>query len=253
MPWWKGFSIHVRITKQVYHKTIGRFFLNHVADKVVVLNEWEKEQLVKEGTMKKKIVIVPNGVDELAYTLPKRRGKYVKYEPYLLFIGRITKRKNIDLVVKYLKSLNDVNFIIAGSIQDREYYQYLKKFVLDLGLERRVFFLGEVSDKEKYELIDDALALVLLSCNEAEPIVIKESMTRGKPVIVSNIDVFKYLVKNNKNGFVISNQKDFERAVKVLLTDNALRLQISKLNKRKATSWRWEFIAETVSKMYQEV
>ncbi|RLI81247.1 MAG: hypothetical protein DRP01_11115, partial [Archaeoglobales archaeon] len=242
-----------RIIKRVYHKTIGKFFLNHVADRIISLNEWEKEQLVKEGIMKEKIVIVPNGVDELAYILPKRRGKYAKYEPYLLFIGRINKVKNIDLAVRYLKGLNGVNLIIVGPLQDRKYYQYLKKLVSDLGLVGKIFFFGEIHNKEKYELIDNALALVLLSYNEAEPIVIKEAMVRGKPVIVSNIAVFKHLIENGKNGFIVSNQRDFEKAVKLLLTNNVLRSQISKFNKKKATSWRWQFIAEITIKVYREV
>ena len=251
-PWWREFNVIARVIKLMYHKTMGRFFLNHVADKIIAVSEWEKRQLINEGINSKKIVLIPNGIEDEAFTLPKQESeKYRKYKPYLLFIGRIEKRKNIDTAIKWLKELKGVNLIIAGSIQDKEYYYYLRRLVANFNLHERVIFLGKVPSEEKYRLIDNALAVILLSHMEAEPITIKEAMARGKPVIVSDIPTFKYLIEDNKNGFIVSNGIEFKKVVKLLMKDNHLIEKIFVANTRKSKEWRWENIVRKIVEVYR--
>ncbi len=255
-PWWKEFSGFGRIIKLIYHKTLGRFFLNHVADKIIAVSEWERDQLIREGINAKKIIVIPNGVEELAYNLPKIKSfNLKKYKPYLLFIGRISQIKNLDFVIKCLKKINSIKirFLIVGPVHEKEYYEYLNNLILEFNLQDRVVFLGEVYGKPKYELIDNALAVVLVSHNESEGITIKEAMARGKPVIVSNIDPLRYLVKNGENGFVVANEEEFVNAVIYLLSDKNLITKISENNKIKALEWKWENVCDKILKVYEEV
>jgi len=255
-PWWKEFSSLGKTIKRIYHKTLGKFFLNHVVDKIVAVSEWERDQLIRDGINAKKITIIPNGVEELAYNLPKIKSfNLKKYKPYLLFIGRISQIKNLDFVIKCLKKINNVKirFLIVGPVHEKEYYEYLNNLILEFKLQDRVVFLGEVYGKPKYELIDNALAVVLVSHNEAEPITIKEAMVRGKSVIVSNIDPLRYLVKNEKNGFVVTNEEEFVNAVISLLNDKNLITKMSENNKIKAQEWKWENVCDRILKVYEEV
>ncbi|RLE90004.1 MAG: hypothetical protein DRN04_15685 [Thermoprotei archaeon] len=252
MPWWNEFTMLKRIIKKVYHQTIGRFLLNNAVDKVIALNEWEKIQLIKNGVDPKRIIVIPNGVEDYAYTLPLQQDNTMgKFQPYILFIGRISKSKNIDTVIKYLANLDNINFLIAGPIQDEKYYQYLIDLSKKLGVDHRVFFLGEVHDaREKYKLIDNSLAVVLLSYNETEPIVVKEAMARGKPVLVSSIPPLRSLVKNYENGFIVTNAKIFKKAIKVLMTNRDVAVRIARNNITKAYSWQWKNIVEKIVKVY---
>lgn len=250
-PWWNEFTLLKRIIKKVYHRTIGRFLLNNAADKVIALNEWEKIQLIKHGIKPKKITVIPNGVEDYAYTLPLQRDNTIrKFQPYILFIGRVSKIKNIDTVIKYLANLDDINFLIAGSIQDKKYYQYLINLSKKLGINHRVFFLGEVYNAEKYKLIDNSLAVVLLSYNETEPIIVKEAMARGKPVLVSDIPSLRLLVKNYENGFIVTNAEIFRKAIEVLMTNRDIVVRIARNNITKAYNWQWRNIAEKIVKVY---
>lgn len=252
-PWWKEFSDFSRIIKLIYHKILGKFFLNHVVDKIIAVSEWEKEQLIRKSISNEKIIIIPNGVEELAYILPKVENfNLEKYKPYLLFIGRISRRKNLDFVIKCLKKINKIRFLIAGSIHEKEYYEYLNDLISELGLQSRVFFLGEVDEKFKYEFIDNALAVVLVSHNESEGITIKEAMARGRPVIVSNIDPLRRLVKNEENGFVVTNEEEFVNAVISLLNDKNLTTKMSENNKIKAQEWKWKNVCDKILKVYKE-
>ncbi len=253
-PWWKEFSGFGRIIKLIYHKTLGKFFLNHVVDKIIAVSEWEKEQLIREGISNEKIVVIPNGVEELAYTLPKvENSNLEKYKPYLLFIGRISRRKNLDFVIRCLKKINKIKFLIAGSIHEKEYYEYLNNLISELRLQNKILFLGEVDEKFKYVLIDNALSVVLVSHNETEPIIIKEAMVREKPVIASNIDPLKFLIKNGENGFIISDENDFINAVKKLMQNKELVEKIAENNRKLSEKWRWSNIANNILKIYKVV
>lgn len=247
--WWKEFSFFGKTIK-AYHKTLGKFFLNHVADKIIAVSEWEKEQLVKEGVNIKKIAVIPNGVEDLAYTLPKvKNSDLEKHKPYLLFLGRISRIKNLEFVIKCLKKIADVEFLIAGPIHEKKYYEGLTHIISELGLANRVLFVGEVEGKFKYKLIDNALAVVLTSHHEGEGIAVKEAMARGKPVIVSNIEPLNLLVKNGENGFVVSNEEEFVDAVKKLMNKNIVD-KIFKNNITKTREWRWEATGAKIAYIY---
>jgi glycosyltransferase involved in cell wall biosynthesis len=119
-----------------------------------------------------------------------------------------------------------------------------------LKLGKRVHFIGEVKEEKKYALIDNSLAVVLTSHYETDPIVLKEAMARGKPVIVSNNQPFPYLVKHLRNGFVVSNEEEFSNAVNTLIDSKALRDKMGANNKELAKMWRWDNIANLVLKIY---
>jgi len=79
-----------------------------------------------------------------------------KYDKkYLLFVGSINKRKQLDITLKAFKNIqneipNDINFIIIGSGKEKE---NLYKFIKEQKLEERVIFKGGIEDNhllEKY-------------------------------------------------------------------------------------------------------
>jgi len=253
-PWWDQFSISKRFVKYIYHKTIGKFFLNHVANKIIALTVWEYKQLIKEGIKKERIIIIPNGVEDEAYVLSfQKSSKLSRFKPYLLFLGRISKEKNLEFIIKCITKLYDINLLIAGPIHDETYYGYLKYLIKKLHVENRVHFVGYVKGKKKYTLIDNALAVVLVSHFEGEPIVVKEAMARGKPVIVSNKAALPYVVEHFKNGFVVSSEDEFVNAVKLLMNNENLYKKISENNQIKAKEWQWNIISSKILKVYKEI
>ena len=191
----------------------------------------------------------------MAYSLPKKENINLKrYAPYLLFIGRVSPTKNLEFIIKSLGKLDreiKINFLIAGPIQDKEYYERLNSLILKYKLQDRIVFLGEVYGESKYELIDNSLAVVLTSHFETEPLILKEAMARGKSVIVSNISSLKYLVKNRENGFVVASEEEFVNAVISLLDNEGLVMKISRNNRARARGWAWGKICERILKVYR--
>lgn len=249
-PWWDEFSGLSRVLKILYHKTIGKFLLNYVVDKVIAVSEWEKEKLINEGIKREKIVIIPNGVEDEAYMLPKQKDPNLEKKEYLLFIGRISQIKNVGFVIKNLQKIDNVCFFIAGPVHETNYYKYLRNLIERMELKDRVELLGVVEGKYKYTLIDNALALVLTSHNETEPIVVKETIARGKPVIVSSRAAPPYIAEHLENEFVVSNSEEFLKAVKILRENRDLVKKIIEKNRIFGKKWRWDLIASQIVKIY---
>jgi glycosyltransferase involved in cell wall biosynthesis len=79
-----------------------------------------------------------------------------------------------------------------------------------------VIFHAGVSDKEYLELLDSAFALVSASRDEGFGIPIIESMSRGTPVVCSDIPIFREVGGQAATFFETGNPSSFAAAVKSL-------------------------------------
>lgn len=249
-PYWNDFSIAQSMIKKLYNKTIGLYLLNHTADKIIAVSRWEYDALTRSGVQPQKIELIPNGVEEEAYSLPLiSDDKLSSIKPYVCYIGRIARIKNLEFLVRAAKDL-DLNLVIAGQVTEPNYYEYIMNLISILDAKESIFYYGEVYGRSKYALIDNALAILLMSKYESEGMIVKEAMARGKAVIVSDINTLKLLIKNNENGFVISETSDLKQCTDELLKDTTLSEEISTNNRRLSLEWKWSDLAERVLKQY---
>ncbi|MGI0016771.1 MAG: glycosyltransferase family 4 protein, partial [Nitrososphaera sp.] len=250
-PYWNDFSIAQSVIKKLYNKTAGLFLLNHTADKIIAVSRWEYDALTSSGVRPEKIELIPNGVENEAYSLPSISDEKLNaIKPYLCYIGRIARIKNLEFLIRAVKDL-DLNLVIAGQVTEPEYYEYIMNLINELDANKRIFYYGEVYGRSKYALIDNALAILLMSKYESEGIIVKEAMARGKGAIVSNIETLKLLVKNHENGFVVAETSDLKRCTAQLLTDTILSEKIATNNRRLSLQWKWSHLAERVLNVYE--
>src|SRR3989344_8078475 len=66
-PDWKTFSKPQEMIKTIYHYTIGTFFINHVADGVRAISQWEEKEIIKKGVTPSLIKLIKNGLPKDAY------------------------------------------------------------------------------------------------------------------------------------------------------------------------------------------
>lgn len=118
----------------------------------------------------------------------------------------ITQKGITDLLkaVYYLKNENkiphDFKLIVVGT---GVRYSFIKQYVEKLEISNYVELLEKATHEEVFELISSAKAIVLLSRYEGQSMFITESISLGRPLILSDNNGMQDMIEDGKNGLVV--------------------------------------------------
>lgn len=128
-----------------------------------------------------------------------------KDDDFFLYVGNIEKRKGIDILISaytnYLKSGGKNRLILCGGIKEEFYRLLIEKSMSDT--KGMIEYRGYIDECEKENLLKKCSAFVFPSYAEGFGIPPIEAIIYGKPVIVSNIEVFKETMSEYANYFNI--------------------------------------------------
>jgi glycosyltransferase involved in cell wall biosynthesis len=173
------------------HRRWGTFgFIDHF----ITLTEFTAQKLVESGlTTADKITVLGNFLPE---PLPDP-GSFEKREPYVVYLGRLSPEKGVNILLDAITSLSDLGLKIAG---DGPQVESLRIMAHQRGLER-VEFLGFVAGERKWDLLRNGTATIVPSvCYENFPFSVLESLAVGTPVVASNLGSLPYVVAEGKSG-----------------------------------------------------
>lgn len=196
----------------------------NLADKIVILGEYWREFIGSLVDDSSKIRVVYNAVD-----VPEEY-KYNEDSRNILFLGAISKRKGIDILLSALKE-NEKSFgekcivNIYGPDTDENINEKLEKN----GLSSWVKYHGWLDKKKKQIILANTAINVLPSYNEGLPMTILEAMSYGIPSITTSVAAIPEAV-NEKNGIVIKpgDKKGLSDALQELIFNREKRLQLSR-------------------------
>lgn len=120
----------------------------------------------------------------------------------VLFVGRLTTEKHIDVVLRAIARLDpslDVTFDIVGGGDQRK---NLENIAHQLGLDERVTFHGLVDDETLRSLYSRASVFAIASVAELQSIATMEAMASGLPVVAANAVALPHLVHDGENGYL---------------------------------------------------
>jgi len=140
------------------------------------------------------VATIHHGIDMSQFEL--------RQEPadYLLFFGRIHPDKGTAEAIEVAERV-DMPLIIAGIVQDTDYFDRLVKPHLD---GERVSYIGSVGPQERSDLLGRALALLhLIDFEEPFGFSVVESMACGTPVIANRRGSMPEIVQDGVNGFLV--------------------------------------------------
>jgi glycosyltransferase involved in cell wall biosynthesis len=169
-----------------------------------------------------KIRVIPNGFDAetLMGTKALNVSSLMRYgiekDKFVLFVGRLTWRKGVNYLIDAFKSVHDdfggLKLVIVG---DGPSMPYLKNATRDMHF---VLFTGQVSDSIKKLLYESCIVVVVPSTYDVLPTVVLEAMMNNKPVIATNVGGIPFMVRNGKNGLLVSprDRKSLSGAIKTL-------------------------------------
>lgn len=163
-------------------------------------------------------------------------------DKYLISVGRLVRRKGYGFLLDTVAGLKEYKLIIIGDGPERE---HLYKKIRDLHMEDRVIFAGQVSEKVKFQYLQNADLYVLSSVHEGFGIVLQEAMQVGLPIVSTDFGGQTDLIEQGVNGFLVpyGDKRAMARAIRQILTDPALMHRIKRNNLAKIQSYAPEKIA----------
>lgn len=128
-----------------------------------------------------------------------------KFDPdckSILYLGRLTRRKNVSSLIKAWSKLENIHseykLSIAGTGPQE---QKLKELSRELNIEN-IEFHGYVTEQKKRELYRESLLFVVPSLIEGYLTTGLEALASGTPVIGSNTSGVRDYIKHEYNGFL---------------------------------------------------
>lgn len=128
----------------------------------------------------------------------------------LLFVGSLSHRKNVRVVLDALNNLSDIEFTIVG---DGEEKTALKELVVQKKLP--VTFCGKKQMNEIPHIMENHDILILPSLHDGWGAVVNEAITMGLYIITSDKCGAKALIKNKRIGIVFKNNDATDLHVKL--------------------------------------
>ncbi len=166
-----------------------------LAERIIVTSSQDKEYvIIQHKIAPEKIAIIPNGVDTELFNILKD----VKKEPgRILFVGRLSKEKNLFPLLEAIRDIKDIHLVIIGRGQLKE--DLVKKSSQD---RINITFIDSVNNNKLPIEYNKSEVFVLPSFFEGNPKVLIEAMACGTVVIGSNRDGINSMIKNRVNGIL---------------------------------------------------
>jgi glycosyltransferase involved in cell wall biosynthesis len=128
----------------------------------------------------------------------------------LVFFGRIHPDKGTALAIDVATEAGR-RLVIAGIIQDREYYETSVAPHID---DDRVVYLGPVGPEQRQSILGNAAALLhLIDFDEPFGFSVVEAMACGTPVIAHRRGSMAEIIQPGVNGFLVSSRDEAVDAV----------------------------------------
>lgn len=194
-----------------------------------------------------------NGVDTAAFIDKKAISEQAF--PYLLTVGAIERRKNIETIIQMLPMLenNQMRLRIMGGIRDQAYFDELMALVDALGVKDRVEYLGFVSEAELISCYQHASLFITASKDEGFNIPPLESMACGVTVVCSNIPVHKELFAEAAVFFETESPQDLKQRVEATLADVAGQAVLNEQGYEKVKLFTWNNTAKNIANAFKAI
>jgi glycosyltransferase involved in cell wall biosynthesis len=229
------------------------------ASRVIALTTTEAAYLKQNGVGDEKIDLVGNGIDFSEDTQPLIRGRFRQKfgisneELVVLYVGRITSSKGLDLLVDAFSDLTShldaVKLVLVGG-DHHGYKSTLKKRMRDLRIEDCCVFTGPVDESDKTDAYVDADVFVTPRFT-GFPLTFLESCACGTPIVTTrggdSIDWIDGFV-----GYVTDDSKKaLAAAITTILCDDQIRERFKENCRTLAQRFSWPSVVDEIEKTYR--
>lgn len=242
-------------------ESIGWKFMKFVFNPCKILispSESVKQDLV-DHDVPNPIEICPNGLKTYTESFEssaheKFKKKYkINPEETFLYVGRLSKEKSIDVLIKHFydlhRSHSEARLLIVG---DGPVKTELEHLVQLYDIENQVTFLGAIRHDELFRIGIFTLGCAFVTCStsEVQPMSVIEAQMSGLPVIGMKSQGMIDLIQDGENGYLADPDTDeYVEKMKAILSDKKKRKEMSK----KSVEMSQKFTIENAAKCYISV
>ena len=226
------------------------------ADGLIAVSECTRQDAIRAlGIAPEKICTIHSGVADSFFDPPAAlvnevRMRYGLQRPFVLFVGTIEPRKNIDLLLDAFESL-------PGSLRD--HYELVVAGPVGWAGEptlarlRSVRYLGYVPEPDLAPLTAAAEVFVYPSLYEGFGFPVVQAMAAGVAVITSNVSSLPEVAGNTALLVDPRSQSELRAALIRLLGSADLRRALALAGRERARQFRWEVCARKSLEFFRHV
>ena len=175
-----------------------------IEDLVPIYKKFRRIPVVSISNAQRRPLPYANWLGTVHHGLPDLYKQGEGNGNYVMFLGRISPEKRVDRAIEIARQAG-VKIKIAAKI-DKADQAYYEKEMKHLFVQPHVEFLGEIGEKEKSQLLQNAIALLFpIDWEEPFGIVLIEALACGTPVIGFNRGSVPEIITNGKTGYIVEN------------------------------------------------
>ena len=203
-------------------------FIINTSRKISVPNDYEKK-IFEQFCDSSKIVTIRNGInlDIMNFKNFDFKKKYNIKTNFILFLGRFTKIKGIDLLLNAIGLIKDMpefeKIILVIMGVDFGFQKIMYRMIDDLKISNKILIITNPAREDVIQAYRESKFLVLPSRWELSPLTHLEAFAFRKAVISTDVHGIPYTMKHNEHGLLIKpNAKFLGEAIIELLNNEKM-------------------------------
>ncbi|MFE3293557.1 glycosyltransferase family 4 protein [Rhodococcus sp. NPDC059234] len=248
-------TFHTSTTKSLVLSTfqgVLQPYLEKISGRIAVselARRWQVESLGSDA------VEIPNGVDVSAFVSAAALEGYPRAGGTVLFLGRYDEpRKGMAVLLDALPTLvarhPELEVLVVGRGDEDKLRKDAGRYAKHLRL------LGQVTDEEKASALRSADVYCAPNLGgESFGIVLVEAMAARTPVVASELDAFRRVLRDGTAGMLVpvGDSDALAGALDALLSDPDRRRALIDTATEVVAEYDWPVVAEQILRVYETV
>ncbi len=245
---WTDGTLFSERNRNFVQKFLRRYVVGK-ADAYIASSTKSKEAQIYYGADEQKCHISFLAVDVEKYIQKPQGAGNGK----ILYVGSLIERKGVDLLLKALAKVStEFSLYLAGDGDQKEQLQALAE---ELGMQDKIYFLGQLNREELLMHYADSDLFVLPTREDCFALVILEALCAGLPIVCSKYADGAYdLIEEGKNGFIEDpyNTEAFGSCIEKILSDKGLCEEMQKQSAEVVEKFKFANIAKGYMRAIEE-
>ena len=210
------------------------------ADGIIAVSENTRRDAINVlGLDPARITTIHSGVADAFFDPPPAgavRRKYGLDKPYVLFVGTVEPRKNLDRLLDAWRGLTaEFELVIVGA-SGWAPPDTVRRLSETSGVRK----LGYIPEAELPALTGGALAVAYPSLYEGFGFPVAQAMACGVPVLTSNVSSLPEIARDAAVFVDPQDTEAIRAGLRKLVDDAELRAALSKAGRKRAENYRWD-------------